>query len=163
MHASRRHGFTLIELMVVVLIISITIGIIGVNLGRSDADRVHEEADRLALALNTARDECMLSGRVLAAEFHPDGYRFLRIDTKGKLVVIENDEILLTHVLPDGMTLLADLEGNTTPGASAGLVLDPSGTLPALSLTLRLNDATWRVRNDSGLLRSEMPERARAG
>jgi len=73
----RQRGFTLIELAVIVLIVTIIIAAIGINLTRSDRDRVRDEAERLAVLIQAARDEAVLQGRVLVMELTDDGYRFL--------------------------------------------------------------------------------------
>jgi prepilin-type N-terminal cleavage/methylation domain-containing protein len=49
----RVFGFTLIELIVVMLLLVVIAGMVVLNLGGDDAGEVREEAERLALLLNT--------------------------------------------------------------------------------------------------------------
>jgi general secretion pathway protein H len=157
-------GFTLIEIMIVVLVISITLGIVGVNLTRDDRDRVKEEADRLAMVLSAARDESILQGRVVIAEFRRDGYRFLRIGIDGRPQPIEGDDTLTPRRLPDGMTLSAEIDGAPNITGESLLILDPTGTLPNLVVTLRLGERHWLAKSVHGQhMRSINPESARAG
>jgi len=150
----RAGGFTLIELLVVLLILTITIGIVGVNLGSNDTDRVRDEADRLVALLNTARDEAILQGRILAVQFRDDGYQFLHVDGEGKLAVLENDDTFRPRLLPEGMSLLAEIEG-LAPAEQAGLVLEPSGQIPSFVITFRLGELRWyAVSEKAGRLRS---------
>ena len=159
----RARGFTLIELLVVLLIFSIMLGMLGINLGRGDRDHVRDEADRLVVLLQAARDEAILKGTILAVEFHPDGYRFLHLDNKGKLVPLANDDTLLPHVLPEGMTLTFDMDG-TPAGGDANLILDPSGSLSAFTLTLRAGQASWLAQGQAnGKIRSRPPGSSNAG
>lgn len=162
--ARRRAGFTLIELLVVLLILTITIGIVSVNLGGSDTDRVRDEADRLVALLTTARDEAILQGQYFAVQFQADGYRFLRVDAKGQLAVIESDDTFRPRRLPEGMTLSVALDG-AAAGDEAGLVLEPSGQLPPFLLTFRLGEVRWyAVNENAGRLQSRAtPEAERAG
>jgi type II secretion system protein H len=81
-------GFTLIELAVILLIITITIGLVGINLQRGDNNRVREEADRIVLLLQAAREEAILQGQVFAVQFSKEGYQFLQLDSKGQLTLI---------------------------------------------------------------------------
>lgn len=150
--------------MIVVLIISITLGVVGVNLTRDDRDRVRDEADRLATVLSAARDEAILQGRLLVVEFERDGYRFLTLDTKGAWQPIEHDDSFTPRRLPDGMTLTAEIDGAPSATAKTSLQFDPTTPLPALTLTLRIGEARWQARSIQGShVRSINPEKARAG
>jgi general secretion pathway protein H len=137
-------GFTLIEIMVVLLIIAVTIGMIGVNLQRGDNNRVQEEADRIVILLQAAREEAILQGQVFAVQFNKDGYRFLRLSNKGKLEPIERDDVLSPRSLPEGVTLSFTLDG-VAADTEAGLILDPSGTFLPFVLTLRAGEAAWQA------------------
>jgi len=156
-------GFTLIELLVVLLVLTVTIGVIGLKLVNRDADEVRDEANRLAALLQTAQDESILQGRILAVQLQDDGYQFLRVDANGKLVAMDQDDTFHARRLPEGMTLTAELDGAPMTGRSAGLLLDPSGQLPPFSFTFRLGDASWQTRNTDGQIRSSNPEAAHAG
>jgi general secretion pathway protein H len=158
----RAAGFTLIELLVVLLLLTITLGLVGLNLGGGDRDRVRDEASRLAALLQTARDEAILQGQVLVVEFNRDGYRFLRVDDKGRLSPLEHDDSFRPRHLPEGMTLVLELDG-TPAAAGSGMVLEPSGQLPAFILTLRLGETSWETRHDSGRIRAQSPGGADAG
>ena len=137
-------GFTLIEIMVVLLIVAITIGMIGVNLQRGDNNRVQEEADRIVILLQAAREEAILQGQVFVVQFTSDGYRFLRLSNKGKLEQLEKDDVLFPRSLPDGVQLTFTLDG-VAADTEAGLILDPSGSFIPFVLTLRAGEAAWQA------------------
>jgi general secretion pathway protein H len=137
-------GFTLIEIMVVLLIIAITIGMVGVNLSRGDNNRVQEEADRIVILLQSAREEAILQGQVYAVRFSSDSYYFLRLNEKGKLEKIEMDDILSPRSLPDGVVLSFTMDG-AEADTEAGLILDPSGSFLPFVLTLRAGESRWRA------------------
>jgi len=158
----RARGFTLIELLVVLLLLTITISIVGLNLGTSDTDRVRDESARLAALLQTARDEAILQGQILAVQFQPEGYSFLRVNEKGALTEMKTDDTLRPRRLPEGMTLTVDIDGApVTEGA--GLIFEPSGQLPAFLLTLRYGNSVWYTRNENGRIRALSPEALHAG
>jgi general secretion pathway protein H len=70
-------GFTLVELMVVMVIIGITLGIASLNAIPSPQQNLQSEAQRLALLLQLARDEAIVRNRLVAFEADPERYRFL--------------------------------------------------------------------------------------
>jgi len=156
-------GFTLIEIMVVLLIVAITIGMVGINLQRGDNNRVQEEADRIVILLQAAREEAILQGKVFAVQFSNDGYRFLRDNNKGKLELIEQDDVLSPRSLPDGVTLSFTLDG-AVADTEAGLILDPSGSFTPFVLTLRAGEATWQALGlANGKIQSKPLEALHAG
>lgn len=159
----RTAGFTLIELAVILLIITITIGLVGINLQRGDSNRVREEADRIVILLQAAREEAILQGQVYAVQFSTDGYRFLKLNTKGRLELIETDDVLPPRSLPDGVTLSFEMDGAVAE-TEAGLILDPSGGFVPFVLTLRAGEAVWQALGlANGKILSKAPEPLHAG
>jgi general secretion pathway protein H len=74
----RAGGFTLLEILVVVLIIGImaTLALLAIG-NRSLDDRLHAEARRLHELMRLAADEAVLQGVELGFVQTPDGYGFL--------------------------------------------------------------------------------------
>lgn len=69
-------GFTLVELLVVLFIVSLAVSTVALALRDSEADRLQREAERLSLLLESARVEARSSG--LAVTWQPlddDGTR----------------------------------------------------------------------------------------
>ena len=119
------------------------IGMAALRLTRDDRDFVRDEADRFLLVLQAAREETILQGNVLTAELRADGYRFLGVSEKGKLVALD-EGALAPHKFPPRMEVRLELEGQRAGGTQA-LVLDPSGTVPAFKVDFSLNAARWTV------------------
>lgn len=69
-------GFTLVELLVVLLILGIASGGIALTLDSVRANDSEREVERLRRALAGAANRAELRGRSLAVDFLPDGYRF---------------------------------------------------------------------------------------
>jgi len=75
-------GFTLLELLVVLVIIGITLGAVSINAIPSSQKNLQNEAQRIALLLQAARDEAIVRNRPVAFEADANNYRFLvRNDT----------------------------------------------------------------------------------
>jgi general secretion pathway protein H len=142
-------GFTLLELVVVVLLLSIMAGLVAVNLSRDDGGELRDEAQRLALLLNTAQQDAILEGQVLALALEPGGYHFMRLTDAGTLQPITGDELLRARELPSDIKISAVEIAGTETGESQkpkGIVLQPSGDLDAFTITLQKGQLRWQVK-----------------
>ena len=76
--SGRSAGFTLLELMVVLVLIGIIISFAVLSLGGDKiSELMEQETRRLATLLELAADEAVLRGEELAVNFTDDGYEFL--------------------------------------------------------------------------------------
>ncbi|MFZ1909313.1 MAG: prepilin-type N-terminal cleavage/methylation domain-containing protein, partial [Burkholderiales bacterium] len=76
-------GFTLVEMLVVLLIMGLTVGLISANVAPDDRELVRIEAERLAQLLSLAESDSRLSGASLGWTSDGSSYRFWRIDDNG--------------------------------------------------------------------------------
>ncbi len=104
-------GFTLLEVMVVLLIIGIIIGFATLSID-TRKDDVAREAERFAALVNLCREEAVLKGREYAVEIHPAGYTFLKTE-QGKWEEMEGDDIFRPRSLLEGITLKLYIEGES--------------------------------------------------
>lgn len=137
-------GFTLIEVLVVLLIIGVMLGVVGVNLMRDSTDTVHEEADRLAMLLQTAQQEAILQGQLFAFASSDSGYRFLRLDDKGRLSPVK-DDLLRSRELPPGVKIASVRLDGGGDAPKDGILLPPSGELPGFKILIEAGPARWHV------------------
>ena len=105
-------GYTLIEILVVVVIIGVlTAGIVlSVNITGRDRE-LEKESDRLLALFNYAREQAELQTREFGVMFQDDGYEFLTYDLRraGWRSVFEDDALVARH-LPDGLGFKLSVE-----------------------------------------------------
>lgn len=144
----RTAGFTLIELAVVMLLLVIVLAMVGINYAPNDESAVHTEADRLSLLLQSAQQEAMLRGVVLALNVGANGYRFEARDAKNAFQPLTHDDILRPRKLPP--TMSAALNVNGGPAPHGRVVLSPSGELTPFQVVFTQGDAHWKVEGGAG-------------
>jgi general secretion pathway protein H len=158
-HAS---GFTLLEVLVVVVIIAIITGMAVVSVRVLGGDHeMDQEAARLAAVLTQARDDAMLQGRDLGMRVDAGGYDFLRYDTRNEQwVLVTDDPLLRERTLPAGVGLELRLESQpvqlplrTIPSAlapaSPQVVVQASGDLVPFEILLQ-RAGTREIRHVTG-------------
>lgn len=134
-------GFTLIEVMVVIVIIGVMASMIVVSVTLGDPQReLRTEADRLRTVLALAAEEAVIQQVELGAEFTESGYRFLKWEAA-----------------PAGAGTGSSFDNN--PGLSGGgdsaqtQKIDPQTGLPVEP------EAEWVVLSGDEILREyELPE-----
>ena len=140
-------GFTLVELMVVMVIIGITLGLVSLNAIPSPRQNLLNEAQRLALLLQLARDEAIVRNRLVAFEADNQGYRFIVRNDMRWDPVIEDDLLRPRPFKNAPIVLLLD-----PPGAGAANPLRITfGREPVdkpFVLTLASGDASVAIRAD---------------
>lgn len=107
--SNHKNGFTLVEIIVVLLIIGIVLGLATITID-TRSDKLDLEARRMAALFKLAGDEAVMSAREYAVDFREDSYRFMEFVTEeGKGVWREIDprqeDMLTSRQMPEGITL----------------------------------------------------------
>jgi general secretion pathway protein H len=113
-------GFTLVEVMVVMVIIGIVLGMVTLNAIPSQRQNLASEAQRLALLLQLARDEAIVRNRLVTFEANSERYRFL-VRNENRWDPVTQDDLLRERPFKYApLTLLLDPPGSGSANGSGG-------------------------------------------
>lgn len=145
-HRVRISGFTLIEILVVMVVIAVLSAMLVFVASPSEAAQARTEARRLAALLELAIAEARASGQSIAWSPVPGGYAFFRRAEDGGWVEFADDSAYRRRSLPDGV-LLRDITVETqTLREGERIVMSPYGLTGAIAATVAAGDAGFRLR-----------------
>jgi general secretion pathway protein H len=101
----KNRGFTLIEMLVVMLIMGLLIGLVSAIAKPDDRALLRVEVERLAQLMDLAATESRLTGKPIAWTADGPGYRFWQYSEDAGWTEIINDDFLRARTLPQGMTI----------------------------------------------------------
>lgn len=143
-------GFTLIELLVVLVIVGITLGIVTLNAMPGERQVLQNEAQRISLLFQLARDEAIVRNRPIAFEAQPEVYRFLLRDGN-EWQVLSGDELLRERQFARSPVMLSISPSSAAAPSDMQTLRIVFGREPVdkpFVLTLASGDASVRIRAD---------------
>ncbi len=158
----RTDGFTLLEILVVIVIIGVIVSIATVAVGVLGRDReVEDQARRLWAVMTQGREEAELQGRDLGLFIEDSSYEFMMFDPKrAGWIAVEDDNLLTRRELPPGLRIRLWLESREVvlkrPRAATAdeqkkrlpqIVMIASGEIVPFQLEIARDgtDARWNV------------------
>ncbi len=141
------HGFTLIELMVVIAIIGIMLGLGMFAFGDGGlSDKLEDESQRLYGLIKLAQEESIIQSKELALELDRDGYVFKQL-YDGQWVAITSDKIFRKRSLTAGIELSLEVENvklaltrNEDKDEAIRIYILSSGELTPFDITLKITE-----------------------
>lgn len=137
-------GFTLIEMLVVLLIMGLFVGLVSTITQPDDRALLRVEAERLAQLLDLASMQSRLTGRSIAWTADGPGYRFWRFSEDTNWSEILDEDSLRARTLPQGMVVAA-MSVENRPSASMRLEFNPYGTASSFRIDMALGEARGTV------------------
>ena len=156
-------GFTLIEILVVLFMVSLLTGLVVANLPAfvTSAD-FEEEAERLQFVFEYGLDTAQVDAVEIGVELAVDGYGFVIFDESTQSWMPSDAPELRQHELPEGLTLALSTEGEplrlvepldesgATAEAQPQLLLLSSGETSIFELSLVAEDGWWMGLSSEG-------------
>lgn len=134
----RSRGFTLLELMVVVVIIGLVVAGAIISMGATGRDsQLQQERDRLSALIAYARERGALLTLEYGIRCGQHGYRFVYYDNRTMQWLPETlDDTLRVRHLPNGLDLQLIIEGRDVVLDDTALRLPANATGPSAATTL---------------------------
>jgi len=143
-------GFTLLELLVVLVIIGLFSGLVMMSVTPNDNQMTQREAKRLVHIIQLAQDEAIMQGVELGITVQSDRYFFSRLQQRNWLP-LTGDAHLTEHVLNAPLMMTLEIEdGNVVKNTDKQSMLPAvmilsSGELTAFKLSLFNQETPERV------------------
>jgi general secretion pathway protein H len=142
-------GFTLLELMVVLVVFGISLSLVTPHFMKNDDDVLKEESMRLVALMEYAADLAGTEGHWLAWNPTVSGYRFLqRDDDKNVWQPIITDEVLRERQLPEGVHIMSANSQQAIDSSRTMIALSPSGIHAPFRIELAVGKSKRVVRGD---------------
>ena len=148
----RARGFTLVEILVVMVIIGVIIAGAMLSLSFLGADReLDTEGERLSTLMNYAQEQANLQTRELGLYCISGGYLFLAFDAiTNQWQPVTGDEALRPRTLPDGLQLQLNIDGQDVQLKDSAPAATSAPASSAASAPRSLSYAPPRLTGSSG-------------
>jgi len=141
----RASGFTLLEMLVVLVLAGLLLSLVSINVVPDDGQRLNREAERVGSLMALAADESRLRAETVFWEADLNGYRFV-VERGGERRLITGDDLLRERRWEVPLSRLAVVPA----GGEAQVLL--SADAPALRVPLAREwvQPRWRLELASG-------------
>jgi general secretion pathway protein H len=145
----RCRGFTLLEVMIVIVLIGVLVGMVSLATGVNPAQQARQQAAALAGDIRQRREQAVLEGREYGLRLSVEGYRAMRLDESGW------EPVAAFHRWPENVRLSLEQEGySMSLGPDAGppqILLYSSDETSSFTLTFAGKDRIWATLASDGL------------
>lgn len=127
-------GFTLIEILVVIIIIGITLGFALIAFGDfGSSKRIIYAGEQVANTLRLAQQQAIFENSTLGLKINNQSYQILRFQNSSQWRSVSSRNLLFKiHYLPNDM--LITLKTNQKNSQAPGIIINPSGEVNEFTL-----------------------------
>lgn len=136
---STSRGFTLIEILIVLLILGVTLGFALLAFGDfGESRRLFFSVEQLANALRVAQQQAILETSTFGLKVDPTHYQIVRLSNASQWQVLPNKKIFAPHTFPKNTRVVLTTQHPSSPG-DPSIILYPSGEMSAFTLHFGIN------------------------
>lgn len=168
-HAARygrrvSRGFTLLELLIVVLLIGITLSFAVLRVGRNFDQVAEKEALRFVALLRHVRDESVLTGKMYGIEVDEAARTYQFVVENDGWKSLADDKLMRTRTIPEPLQLVVNEKASKggkdknesrfsksvakktkTKAGKALIMVSPMGDISAFNLVIEGDDQHYRI------------------
>jgi general secretion pathway protein H len=154
-------GFTLIELMVVLIVVGLMSTVLTLGMDSLHARDERQALQRLRLVLEASAERAAVRGRPVQVELLSDGYRFMTLDADDRWRALIDPPLFVERRLPDTLQWAGLLRGGVDAGHRAPLLFGSQA--PEFELRIHTTDGEARLSGKAnGEVRLHLPGSAPA-
>jgi len=144
---SRNAGFTLLELLVVLVVVGIMLGMVSFNALPDSKKALFNDAQRIALLLQLAREEAIVRNRPVAFELDSEQFRFYVRDDKSWQLLNDSDLFRERHFQKSPL-LITMQPTPAKPGLPLKVIFGREPVDKPFVLTLSFEEASVTIQAD---------------
>lgn len=158
--APRCAGFTLLEMLVVIVLAGILVSIVTINTTPDPRQQLEREALRVGQLMGLAADEARIRQQPIAWEADLSGYRFVT-EVGGERRLLTDDELLRERRWEKPMNRVAVLDGGGPQPAQ--VLLGPGAPPVRVAIAREWIQPRWRLElaNEDGAVQVDFDEAGR--
>lgn len=159
--ARRGAGFTLLEMLVVIVLAGILLSLVSINITPDPRQQLQREALRVGQLMGLAADEARIRQQPIAWEADLSGYRFIT-EVGGERQLLTSDDLLRERLWEKPMTRVAVLDGGGPQPAQ--VLLGPGAPPVRVAIAREWIQPRWRLElvNEDGAVQVDFDEAGRA-
>ena len=133
---THNRGFTLIEILIVIVIIGITVGFALLSFGDfGSSRRILFAADQLVNTIKMAQQQAILETSTLGIRFDNSSYQIVKLQNFSQWQPISNKGIFRIHQLPNNAAFFLSTEYKASRG-NPEIVINASGDMTPFILNI---------------------------
>lgn len=132
-------GFTLIEILIVIVIIGITAGFALIAFGDfGESKRILFAADQLGNTLKLAQQQAILEQSTLGLKIDNTSYQIVKLHNSSEWKPISNKGVFKVNYFPKNTVMTLKTNNKIAPGAPA-IIINSSGDMTPFSIEFGFN------------------------